>query len=197
MLIHPLKRGDRRLEFGAGRSPGKAGSVMERQFSSFFRKGCRWQLLGCVRHDEKVSVYKYSYSHDGIKQVSPQGETLFYKSIIEIFVENEMGYLIFSLDSYPSEAPVHINEVRPVDFDGEYWKKGDVFLSLRNQSMVLLYRPSTNKIIWKGTGHFSRQHDVDILDQSRISIFNNNASFRVPGEDSFKMSSHETLQGNN
>jgi hypothetical protein len=41
--------------------------------------------------------------------------------------------------------------------------------------MILLYRPSTNEIIWKGTGPFFHQHDVDILDEHRISIFNNNS----------------------
>jgi hypothetical protein len=41
--------------------------------------------------------------------------------------------------------------------------------------MVLLYRPSNNKIIWKGTGPLFHQHDVDILDNHRISIFNNNS----------------------
>ena len=71
--------------------------------------------------------------------------------------------------------PIHLNDIQPVNFDGEFWKKGDVFLSLRHQSMVLLYRPSTNEIIWKGTGPFFHQHDVDILDNHRISIFNNNS----------------------
>ena len=178
---------------------GKLVQSWKGNFHHSLERNADGNYWGCVTHDEKVSGYKYSYFHDGIKKVSPQGETLFYKSIVELFVENEMGYLIFSSDRSPSEDPTHINEVQPVDFDGEYWKKGDVFLLLRNQSMVLLYRPSTNKIIWKGTGHFSRQHDVDILDQSRISIFNNNTSYRVLGEDSFKMqySRSGTLQGNN
>ena len=47
--------------------------------------------------------------------------------------------------------------------------------------MVLLYRPSTNEIIWKGTGPFFHQHDVDILDNHRISIFNNNSKDFVGG----------------
>ena len=41
--------------------------------------------------------------------------------------------------------------------------------------MILLYRPDTNKIIWTGTGPFFHQHDVDILDGQRISVFNNNS----------------------
>ena len=40
--------------------------------------------------------------------------------------------------------------------------------------MVLLYRPSTNKIIWSQIGPWLRQHDVDIIDSNRIGIFGNN-----------------------
>jgi outer membrane protein assembly factor BamB len=68
-----------------------------------------------------------------------------------------------------------LNDIQPVLTDGPHWKKGDVFLSLRALSMVMLFRPSTNKIIWKGVGHTAGQHDVDILDNHRISIFNNNS----------------------
>ena len=39
--------------------------------------------------------------------------------------------------------------------------------------MVILYRPTTNNIIWKGIGPFFWQHDVDILDDHKISVFNN------------------------
>ena len=40
--------------------------------------------------------------------------------------------------------------------------------------MVILYRPSTNKIIKIIEGNFFNQHDVDIIDDKRISIYNNN-----------------------
>ena len=40
--------------------------------------------------------------------------------------------------------------------------------------MIVLYRPSTNEIIWYIRGPFFNQHDIDILDEKRISIFNNN-----------------------
>lgn len=52
---------------------------------------------------------------------------------------------------------------------------GDIFLSLRNQSMILLYRPSTNKVIWHQEGPWIHQHDVNILDNHRISVFDNNS----------------------
>ena len=43
--------------------------------------------------------------------------------------------------------------------------------------MIILYRPSTNKIISSITGPFSNQHDVDIISDKEISIFNNNIYF--------------------
>jgi hypothetical protein len=50
-------------------------------------------------------------------------------------------------------------------------------------STIVLYRPSTNKVIWKGgQGHISGQHDVDILDDHRISIFNNNRRNSFDGD---------------
>ena len=47
--------------------------------------------------------------------------------------------------------------------------------------MIILYRPSTNKIIWKVVGYTAAQHDVNILDDHRISIFNNNAMTVING----------------
>ena len=81
-----------------------------------------------------------------------------------------MEYLLFSHGNDYENDPIHLNDIQPVDFDGDYWKKGDVFLSIRNQSMIMLYRPSTNQIIWIGNGPYLHQHDVDIIDDHRIAI---------------------------
>ena len=123
------------------------------------------------------------YLDDGIVKLSPDGEILYEKSVSQIFIDNGLEYLLFSTgDSRFTKDPIHLNDIQPVDSDGEFWKKGDVFLSLRHQSMVLLYRPLTNKIIWKGTGPFFHQHDVDILNNHTISIFNNNSKFFKDGD---------------
>ena len=116
------------------------------------------------------------YIDDAVVKLTQDGEILLEKSISQIFIDNHLEYLLFSTGDYGFVVdPIHLNDIQPVNFDGEFWEKGDVFLSLRHQSMILLYRPSTNKIIWKGTGSFFHQHDVDIIDEHRISIFNNNS----------------------
>jgi hypothetical protein len=126
---------------------------------------------------------EHGFDDDAVVKLSPDGEILFEKSVSQIFIENGLEYLLFSVgDQYFAKDPIHLNDIQPVNFDGEYWKKGDVFLSLRRQSMILLYRPSSNEVIWKGTGSFFHQHDVDILDDHRISIFNNNSKDFVEGD---------------
>jgi len=141
----------------------------------------------CVRYypfkiDSMYVGNKYdNYADDGIRKISSNGEILFDKSISEIFIENGMEYLLFSMGTWEVD-PIHLNDIQPVEKDTKYWKKGDVFLSFRNQSMVMLYRPKTNEIIWKGIGKFFHQHDVDILDDSRISIFDNNSKDTFSGD---------------
>ena len=122
-----------------------------------------------------------NYDDDAITKVSPDGKILFQKSVGNILIENNLKSLLFQPPNFKND-PVHLNDIEPVLSDGPHWKQGDVFLSLRNQSMIILYRPSTNKIIWKSVGHLSAQHDVDILDDYRISIFNNNVGSYFDGE---------------
>jgi hypothetical protein len=127
--------------------------------------------------------HEEGFNDDTIVKLSPDGEILFEKSVSQIFIENGLEYLLFSVgDRHFDKDPIHLNDIQPVNIDGEYWKKGDVFLSVRHQSMILLYRPSSNEIIWKGTGPSFHQHDVDILDEHRISIFNNNSKDFVDGD---------------
>jgi hypothetical protein len=135
---------------------------------------------------EKVGrnmIRAIGFDDAAIVKLSPDGKVLFEKAVSQIFIDNGLEYLLFSVGDHRFDIDqIHLNDIQPVDFDGEYWKKGDVFLSLRHQSMVLLYRPSSNEIIWKGTGLFFHQHDVDILDNHRISIFNNNSKDFVQGD---------------
>ena len=123
------------------------------------------------------------YDDDAIVKLSSDGEILFEKSVSQIFIDNGLEYLLFGVgDRGFTKDPIHLNDIQPVNYNGEFWQKGDVFLSLRHQSMIILYRPSTNEIIWNGTGPFFHQHDVDILNDHAISVFNNNSKDFVSGD---------------
>ena len=97
-------------------------------------------------------------------KVSKDGKTLFSKSIIEILIENNLDHLFGDL----SDDPIHLNDVQPTLLNTDYWNKDDLFLSIRDLSLILLYRPSTNKIIWYQQYPWVFQHDVDIINERKL-----------------------------
>lgn len=124
-------------------------------------------------------VKKYSvtnYQDDSIVKINTDGEIIFKKSVTELLIENKILPENFVLinDISHFDDPIHLNDIQPVIMNSKNWKIGDLFLSLRNQSSIVHYRPSSNKIIKYITGPFSMQHDVDIVSDKEISIFNNN-----------------------
>ena len=71
-----------------------------------------------------------------------------------------------------NHEPVHLNCIEPVFNDTKYWKQGDV-TNLKHKSQIVLYRPSTT-VINLIKGPFSMQHDIKVISENKISIFNNN-----------------------
>jgi len=127
---------------------------------------------------EKKIIHGKSIIHDGLAKIDTStGDTLYQKSLVEIMLENNLFDLIGN--SYSGKNPLHLNDIQPVLKDGKFWKKGDIFLSMRNISLVMLYRPSTNKILWYKFGPWRHQHDVDIINSNTIAIFNNNTHLEL------------------
>lgn len=133
----------------------------------------------CGYNTDRNIADKFQIKDDAIQKIDIKtGKLLFQKSVFKMLIEN--GYEMADLFINPGLVRdvnylgyIHLNDVQPVLTDSKYWKKGDLFLSLRHQNLVLLYRPSTNKIIWSKRGPWLKQHDITILDSNRISIFGN------------------------
>lgn len=132
------------------------------------------------------------FKDDGIAKLSPDGTVLFKKSLSRLFEENGLGYLLYGLADL-FDDPIHLNDIQPVLEDGPFWKKGDLFLSLRHQSMIMLYRPDSDQIIWYKAGPWVHQHDVDILDDHRIAVFNNNSKVVRKNEQVIADSNNEII----
>ena len=109
-----------------------------------------------------------------IVQLSPSGEVIFSKSITDILVENRLSHLVFGYSGFPSPDPIYLVDIQPALTDGSYWQKGDVLISLKHLSLILLYRPSTDVVLWHSLGHTNFQSDVGFVGNSRIVIFDNN-----------------------
>jgi hypothetical protein len=134
--------------------------------------------IGGQMNPQSQYVKRYSivnYDDDSIIKINTDGKILFNKSVTEILIENRLVDQNFFI--YVHYDPIHLNDIEPALTGTQHWKQGDVFLSPKNQSSIIHYRPSTNKVINYITGPFAQQHDVDIISDKEISIFNNNNFF--------------------
>jgi hypothetical protein len=119
-----------------------------------------------------VTLGGWDFRDDGITKVSPTGEVLFSKSVVQMLDENGLAMYAYGR-GFANPDPIHLNDIEPVLQDGVIWRKGDLFLSVRHLSMVLLYRPSTSEVIWYRVGPWLHQHDIDLIDDRHISVFDN------------------------
>ena len=205
MPRHPIVESDGSIIFGDFHTP-----LVKLDACS----GIEWTMYGAYHHAIErdadghywtalrevplVNEHAFEGFHeDTLTRFSSDGEILFEKSLTEILLENDLAFMVYPFMPY-NDDPYHLNDIQPAMSDGPFWKKGDVFLSLRNQSMIILYRPSTNKVLWYKRGPWMSQHDVDIVSDNQISVFSNNAGGgnHVDAEwqfDYFVVGTNETL----
>jgi hypothetical protein len=134
---------------------------------------CGYAQIEKFKHVKFPDGFNKSFMDNYLYQFdSETGNVIFEKSLSEIFIENNMDGLLFSQleDSWDI---MHLNDIEPVLVSTKYWQEGDLFLNLRHLSMVLLYRPTTNQVIWHESGPLLDQHDIDIISDHEISLFNN------------------------
>ena len=128
--------------------------------------------------NKRFGNYGIGFRDDAITKVNKDGKTIFSKSISEILIENK----IIGNNLFQTLDPIHANDIQPALSSTKYWKKDDLFISIRGQSAIIHYRPSTNKVINYIKGPFFQPHDVDIVSDQEISIFNNNNTLEESGK---------------
>lgn len=156
------------------------GTLIWRQEELQFHHATEFGPAGNVWLPTQVPLQAFpqidpSLSNPGVAEVDPDGNILFRRSIGDLLIENGYEYLVIDDDDIFKKNPLHLNDVQPVLTDGPYWKRGDLFLSLRRPSAIVLYRPSDDKILWIKQGPWRGQHDVDIVNEHTIAVFNNDA----------------------
>lgn len=150
------------------------------QYHHSINLGVDGHIWACTRKRIHLKKQNINYWQNAIVKIDVNtGETLLNHKMHDVFLKNGLGYLFHGSSNAVNRIghdPLHMNDIEPVLTDGPYWKSGDLFLSFRNKSLIVLYRPSTQKIIRTIQGPFFNQHDVDIMNDSTISLFNNNVS---------------------
>ena len=122
---------------------------------------------------------------DGIAEISPNGEIVEEWSVKDILERHGYNGLLYGVGPYEVDR-THLNDIEPILVSDDYVQQGDLALSLRNLSTVLLYRPSTDEIIWLSTGPWLRQHDVDYQGNGVFTIFGNDELRGETNQDSLR-----------
>ncbi|MDC3187382.1 arylsulfotransferase family protein [bacterium] len=106
------------------------------------------------------------------------GETLFSKSIVDILEDNNLNWMLNwkSLNSGVNDYH-HLNDVQPIIHKTLFSETNNLLISLRELNMVFLYNPITNKVEYHTFSSSNAQHDVDVFNDSCISIFSNNSYY--------------------
>jgi len=121
------------------------------------------------------STGRLAFQEDHIVKVDPaDGRIVFKRGVAGILIDNGQQGRVFGGGLVD---PIHLNDVVPLMSDGPYWHRNDLLLSVRNRSMILLYRPSTDSLLRVIDGPFFAQHDVNVLSPTRISLFSNRQVF--------------------
>lgn len=156
----------------------KQDSVLSHHSTNLDAEGNIWICASMAPLWEANGKYKLNgrtvyFQDDYITQIDANnGQILFHKSVAEILKENQMASYLLHTQS--GTDPMHINDIQPAFKTTRYYNKGDLFISLKQISLVFQYRPSTNEVIRALKGPFSAQHDVDFLNDSTLTWFNNN-----------------------
>ena len=93
--------------------------------------------IGGTNNPTSKYIKKYSIENfldDSIIKININGKILFNKSVTQILIENNIFANNFALTSSLSNQldPIHLNDIEPAFTNTLYWKKEDVFLSLRH-----------------------------------------------------------------
>lgn len=115
-----------------------------------------------------------------ITNLSLDGEQLRSYSVAEILRDNGLEFLLYLTSQNRSAPritsdPLHLNSVKalPEGVRSRLFDPGDLVVSLRNISTLLVLDGDTMEVKWHTTGPFFRQHDPIFLPGDRISVFDN------------------------
>ena len=133
--------------------------------------------IGCSKNSKLDKKYlSRDFCDDSVIKIDlDTGKIIEEISVTQIMIDEGIhNHLFVGRIDKSVPDPLHINDVEEVISDTNFTNKGNLFVSLGHTYMILLINPSTKKILWKLHDKLFHQHDVDIINNDEIAIFNNN-----------------------
>lgn len=135
------------------------------------------RLRSSIPHHPIKSLSHLQYLDDSLTVLDEEGHELESHSIVEMLINSGNKAWLDLVPFNPHGDPVHANDIEAITKDNYQFipgaKPGDVLLSLRHLDAIVLADLTQNKITWMLRGTFRQQHDVDLLPNGHIMLFDN------------------------
>jgi hypothetical protein len=116
------------------------------------------------------------FEDQALVKVSPSGKILQLISVADLILTSGLEYLLYgSSNPNVNFDPIHLNQITPIINDSGVFKKGQILVSLRNISAILLIDPESNSVVWHGCGNWMNQHCVIPVGRSTFSVLDNHS----------------------
>lgn len=184
---HPLLLKDGSLVFHSGegslvkidRDSGIVWAINE-HFHHSVEMSHDGNLVVPINNKPKLQPLPAVFRDDGYAVITQEGQIIQRYSVGKILMENGYSALFLGVGQFEKDR-IHLNDAQPILQDVGEARIGDVALSIRHLSTVLLYRPITDEIVWLKTGPWLNQHDINLLNGGAYSIFGNDV-YRLPNQ---------------
>lgn len=111
-----------------------------------------------------------------ILRVSPKGKVVEDISMLDVLYANDL-HRYFARSELSTGDVLHVNDVEPLSAQiaEEYplFEEGDLLVSIRNISVVLVLDPKTKRVKWHASHPFVQQHDPDFIGGGWVGVFDN------------------------
>ncbi len=176
---HPLLLKDGGLIFSSGEGPlvrinacGDLVWVINRHFHHSIEVDHLGRIVSPIIIQRKNPRVVLPIRDDGFAIVSLDGRIIDEYSITDILLSNGHRGLVYGVGIF-EEDRIHLNDAQPILKNSKGANIGDIALSSRNLSTIFLFQPQFDTIQWLKTGPWLNQHDVNLLEDGRYSIFGN------------------------
>lgn len=176
---HPLLLKDGGIVFTSGEGPlvrlnacGDVIWIINRHFHHSIELNKEGNIVAPIVINGGNSGALLPFRNDGFAIVSLDGQILDEYPITDILLKNGYRGLIYGVGEFEHDR-IHLNDAQPVLKDLGGADIGDILLSSRSLSTVALFKPQSGKIAWLKTGPWLNQHDINQLEDGRLSIFGN------------------------
>lgn len=116
------------------------------------------------------------FEDQALVKVSHSGKILQLISVADLILNEGLEYLLYgSSNPKVNFDPIHLNQITPIINDSGVFKKGQILVSLRNISTILLIDPDSQSVVWHGSGNWMNQHCSIPIGPSTFSVLDNHS----------------------